>query len=172
MPDDPKLRACAVCARVLSSITDRVTDEPAAWQHPADMIINGSDDHPPVPVAFSEIQVSSRCDFCYLGECEWLVPASDFEYGYMNKLLAGVAGTDFGSHGDWSACNICAEMVNRGLWSNLARRAFDAYLTVTEISGRESSPEADAAVELNIRATYKQLRKHVTGSPKPLHPNG
>lgn len=164
MPSDQPRRACAVCARGLHRLVDTHTGE-YQYVHPFDMELAETDDHPPVPVAPNEIKMDTRCDFCFWRDPQWVIPVRDFSYNWA-KLGMPIGGSSVGS---WAACDTCADLVNRGLWPNLVRRAADAYLHTTRELELDSAMHNDEASEFaieHIRATYKKLRKNILGSPR------
>ena len=71
--------ACAVCARVLSSVsTPGRYGFPGTqrWLHtPADEAA----DHPAVPVPVGQIRARHRCDFCSEDDPGWVLPARTFQ---------------------------------------------------------------------------------------------
>lgn len=155
MPRDESRQVCAVCARVLSELTDRVTGQ-KTWIHPLDMELGGEEDHPPVPVMPNEITTDARCDFCFQPDPQWVLPVNDFPYDNLTAL--GLLAS-YGSAGSWAACDTCADFLNRGLWPNLTRRAMAAF---RERHGT-GEKDIDDFVDDQLRSMYRQLRKNVAG---------
>ena len=133
----PNGLVCAVCARVLNH------DSVLGWVH---ALQDQPEDHPAVPVERSEIHVRGRCDFCSDENPSWSVPARDFDY--FNGR---------GSHGDWAACDTCAQDITRNDWNSVLRRAVAL------------APVDDKAVyQAGLKMLYGRLRKNITGLPRPL----
>lgn len=151
--DPHLLYVCAVCGRVLERRTDLDTGEHIEWLHPFPMrmgAIGESEDHMPVPVPFDELpHPDTRCDFCYEINPQWTLPARSFTHTTPSFEAHGSAG-------DWAACDACADLLNRGMWSVLIRRAVKAY---TERTG-----DPMEIAEMVIKVTYRNLRKNITGA--------
>lgn len=140
-PGGPDWPVCAVCARIL----DRVTDPTGSRYDHGD----GEADHPAVPVHPSQLAaVDLRCDFCFTPDPGWTVPVENFRYGVL---------PDHGSLGDWLACDACAGLILRGLWSDLLRRA------VAGLDERQGPTPAAVVDQLSL--LHRQLRRHLTGLP-------
>lgn len=168
MPADDARRVCAVCARGLNRLIDTETGK-HEYVHPFDMELAETDDHPPVPVLPNEITADTRCDFCFWRNPQWVIPAKDFEYESWAKIGMPVRGTSVGS---WAACDTCADFVNRGLWSNLQRRASAAYVQTNlemELDREMTDPAAIEFANAHVRSLFKQLRKNIVGGPRHLN---
>jgi hypothetical protein len=168
MPVDAERRVCAVCARGLQRLMDRQTGK-QEYLHPVDMVLMEQDDHIPVPVMPDEISAETRCDFCHWRNPQWVIPVRNFEYGYWKRIGLPLDGESVGS---WAACDTCADLVNRGLWSNLLRRVTEAYRQVTaemELGKGWQDKESNEFVEASMRSMYRQLRKNIVGSPRHLN---
>jgi hypothetical protein len=147
MSDNPRSRACAVCGRVLDSVSDAFGRE-VGWQHTfADLPA----DHQPVPVLPSEVHVRGRCDFCQDDDPGWEVPARDFIVPDQPKTA---------SSGAWAACDVCAALVRENEWDRLIARV--------DRSWRDRHPEMPDAGLKVIPAVYRELRKNITGPVQPL----
>lgn len=166
MPEDAERRFCAVCARGLQRLIDRQTGK-VTFLHPVDMELMETNDHLPVPVTAEEIQhAETHCDFCHRRNPQWVIPVRNYEYENWKKLGVPLDGASVGS---WAACDTCADLVNRGLWSDLTRRGQAAYRQVTAEMELGKHYAADATVDDQIRQMYRQLRKNIAGSPRPLN---
>jgi hypothetical protein len=144
-PIDPRVRICAVCARVLDY---QETGDPQnlIFKHTPEVV----EDHPPVAVLPGEVFAITFCDLCFASEPGYVLPAEDFEYP---------GGTD-GSAGNWQICGPCAGDVERNRWNAIIRRhsaglfaRFGEHLDATQI--------------VYLRKIYRLLRSHITGSPFP-----
>jgi len=62
-------------------------------------------------VSTSTVSKGPRCDFCSHPEPEWVYPAYDFEMQPYN----------WGSAGGWTACEECADLIERSQWEQLVR---------------------------------------------------
>jgi hypothetical protein len=67
------------------------------------------------------------------------------------------------SHSDWTACNDCAELIRKGYWDRLTKRAVKAY------KDRHAGQPIPDTVEMLMRLLYRQVSRHVKG---PLQPRG
>jgi hypothetical protein len=162
--------ACRVCRRSLERLEENVTIDPqtgqrrvtnVVWDHTQPDRDDGVD-HAAVPVPYSEIgeaNIRLRCDFClgYEGVV-WELPVRDFE---MPMSLGPI--TDWGSTNAWSCCGVCADLINRGDWPRLTRRA-------AQSSAMRSAQRVPlAALEESLKRLYRQVRKHQAG-PVRLDP--
>jgi hypothetical protein len=138
---DPDSRVCMVCGRVLDYHSGR------GWAHT--IADQPGLDHPAIPVTPDEAgdQVIGRCDFCYADEVKYTLPAESFIIGRH------------GSQGDWAACDGCAREIEKNAWNALLRRVLASH------TARHGAPPPE--VEQALRALYRELRKHVTGSLRP-----
>lgn len=149
---------CAVCGRVLERVSNNASGH-VGWVHPYSMRagnIGESEDHQPVPVPATDLPFpDTRCDFCYANNPQWVLPANDFinPDGVRDVTMPGAP--EVASAGDWAACDECAELLSRGLWSDLFRRVKVAY---EAHNGPMGSFE-----EGHLRRIYKELRKNATG---------
>jgi hypothetical protein len=89
------------------------------------------------------------CDFCSASRPSWLYPARQF-------TLAAYA---WGSGGGWAACCMCADLVERSDWPNLAERAVDAN---PRLFAGDSSTRA-LAIE-TARQLHALFRRSRTGA--------
>ena len=152
MSFEPGDRVCAVCARVLDRV-ERAGDT-VGWQHTAADL---PADHPAVPVEPGEVHTALRCDFCLAEHPGWEIPARAFDYA---------GAPDAGSDGDWSACDICAELVRRHRWTALRQRAVAAFVQRHPLPVADTGPVGRALGRL-----YRQLRENMLGPPRPIHPD-
>jgi hypothetical protein len=162
--------ACAVCRRSLERLED-VTVDPGTgrrtvhgvvWDHTQPDRDEGVN-HPATPVPYSAIgegNVRLRCDFCLTYEgVVWELPVADFEL----PMRLDPTITDWGSTNAWSACGVCADLINRGDWPRLTRRA-------AQSSAMRSAQQVPlAALEESLKKLYRQVRKHQAG-PVRLDP--
>ena len=157
--DDERRRVCAVCGRILNVYVS--PEGRRAWLHTyADL----PEDHPAVPVDLGDgIHPRPRCDFCDSEQPTWELPARSF-------ILPGLSSgpVEDASHGNWAACDRCAQMIDRNQWNALRRRALAAW------SDRADDPTQQTAVERQLGQLYRQLRRNITGpahrSPPDPHP--
>src|SRR5690348_11233473 len=63
---------------------------------------------------------SLRCDFCFFSAPKWSYPCKDFV-----ALDAGPIGA--GSKGDWAACDVCSEFIEKGDWDGLIKRVSHSF---------------------------------------------
>lgn len=135
---------CGTCKRML----DRHTNGTGVSRYAhADPAVNR--DHQAVPVHPSQVdQVDLRCDFCSATDPAWTVPAQTFGYA----ILPG-----HNSVGEWLACDPCADLVIRGHWTNLLRRAVEEFEKV-------HGPLHPAA-RVSMASLHRQLRNNLTGLP-------
>lgn len=163
---DPTWMICAVCARVLDKFNDAKTGE-VEWRHPFDVRLKG-EDHPVWPVPASQIAIETKCDFCFEENPQWIQPARSFGIAALN-IIPGLVEKEgeHGSHGDWAACDTCADFLNRGDWRGLRRRALNAYMARNwEADGMpkgESREQTEQMTDLMLNAFYSQLRRNLTG---------
>lgn len=134
----PGRKVCATCLRVLDHHSEK------GWTHPeADPTLQ---DHEVRPVPDIEmIGIAEKCDFCFADETEWILPARDFQ-----------VGPNHGSEGDWAACNQCAELIRKNMWTRLIERVKDTW------PHQYGDPISDDG-ELWLRRTYRKLRLNITG---------
>ncbi len=147
---DPRIRVCAVCARMLDYVVDA-----DAWQHTLGALVDGEGDHPAVPASPTEIFVVGFCDFCYAPDPPLEIPARDFEF--PGPRLPGQIDA---SSGAWGACRECARLVDTNQWTALARRTQAGHLR------RYGEPMVPLAVTLTRKA-HRALRSHITGPSRP-----
>lgn len=136
---------CAVCGRVLDY---KDSDEGRVYMH---TVWDANDaDHRVVPVPLTENpDAIERCDFCHVDHPAWRVPVREF------NALPGHMSTP-----DWLACDDCAEIINRGRWNELTRRATKAW---EDRHGGPIPPE----MTTSLMALYRKVRKNQMGAPRP-----
>jgi len=156
--------ACRVCRRSLERLED-VTVDPATkartvngvvWDHTEPDRADGVN-HPADPIPYTELgehNVRLRCDFC-LGydNVVWELPVNDFE---MPMKYPNPTVTDWGSTNNWSACAECADLLNRGDWPGLTRRA-------ARSSALRNNLPVEAVME-GLKRLYREVRKHQAGA--------
>lgn len=145
-PEEPHV--CGVCGRVLDH------REGVGFEHSVGD--RASEDHEPVPVPQSQaLVVHGRCDFCYVDNPGWVVPAEDFEV--MPGQMSG---------GNWAACDDCARLIESNQWSALVRRARTGW--------EARHGPMPAPVSESLPRLYRLLRRHITGSlqPNPVRQEG
>ena len=158
---------CAVCGRILNAYVSPEGDR--SWLHTfADL----PEDHPAVPVGTDEgITAQSRCDFCSAESPAWELPARSF---VLPGLTLGPV--DNGSHGNWSACDRCAQLIDRNQWTALRRRALAAWSVSAPGTDIGPASEADGAevdvggVDRQLSQLYRLLRCNVTGPLRRSRP--
>lgn len=137
-------RACAVCGRVLERVFDRTDNETLTYQHSFADHVAGGDDHPPVPVRYSEAgqQLQLRCDFCHEeGITHTLVTSKELK----SEVIKAHYDTQ------WAMCPTCAALVIADDWMNLRRRAFAMF------ERRHGSMHEETKMEM--RVLYRDIRK-------------
>lgn len=132
-----KRKVCAVCGHVLNLVSGQ------GWIH--GLGDPGLWDHAAVPVDETEVSVNAVCDFCYRPDPPWVIPSSDFVSIFAH------AGAD------WTACDDCCQLVEKNDWNGLMRRV--------EKSWASRHGEMPEEVQRYLRGLYRQLRKHITGTP-------
>ncbi len=149
-PIDPRVRICAVCARVLDYHETGDPENPVAFRHTPDIVLQGLEDHPPVAVLPGEVYAITFCDLCFAPEPDHILPATDFAYP---------GGTD-GSAGNWQICGDCAHDVERHRWNDILRR---------QATGRFArlGEHLDDVQISYLRKSHRLLRQHSTGAPFP-----
>lgn len=140
---------CAVCGHALNHFVDREGNE--AWIHPMDLV--ETPDHPPVPI---DRQVTSiiKCDFCSVENAPWVVPANSFE-------MPTVQGVNYDqmSNGDWAACDICVDLINRQRWTALVKRSNDMLYKKYGIALPNN------VLHRMTSDLYRRLAVNITGEP-------
>jgi hypothetical protein len=152
-------RVCAVCGRILNAYVSPEGER--SWLHTfADL----PEDHPAVPVGLSDgIIALPRCDFCSAEDPAWELPARSF---VIPGLTLGPVGN--GSHGNWSACATCAQLIDRNQWTALRRRALAAWSDST--TGEDTGADGEADVDRQLSQLYRLLRRNVTGPLRRCRP--
>jgi len=135
-------QACAVCGHMLAH--QRGSFGEVRWLHTQ----SEDKDHPPVPVAPSEIHPIIRCDFCLTEGAAWELPVASFTVG--NHRFTGA----------WSACEICANFLTHDDWEELTAHAHRAS------EQRHTAPQALA----DFQTIYALLRAHITGPVRRTTP--
>lgn len=139
----PSRRVCAVCARVLNTVSLDAGGVGYIHTQPVD------DDHPVVPVLPREVEIEGRCDFCNGEMPQWFLPVRTFDTGISISL------------DDWSCCDTCASLLEKDRWTALLRRV----KTIWEYREAKKMP---AEMEAGVSRLYRKVRKNVTGSIKPI----
>lgn len=135
---------CAVCSRPL----EELVTEGGLRQH-FHSLVDGPMDHPAIPVNRSDLaSVADKCDFCLADKPQWELNTNEF--------LGPIPGT--GYDGIWLTCDICADLIARGLWSNLTRRSIDSH----KAQHPDRTPAQEAMGELSIKALHRKVRDNVT----------
>lgn len=112
----PEPHLCGRCRRPLD--WHQPPEGPGWWTHPSTPHPGVADGHAPEPIPASRVanEMVGTCDFCTAVHPQWVYPCTDFTI-----TAPGVPG--YGSVGNWAACGVCAELIERGHWDKLARRA-------------------------------------------------
>jgi hypothetical protein len=95
-----------------------------------------------------------RCEWCS-EPAVWTYPANDAQ---VTILLPpeGSVGVDSPSNG-WYACNLCSELIERGLWRAIMRRAARTY---GEKYGTENVSRREMLnITLTLLETFHQARR-------------
>jgi len=152
--------ACRTCKRVLSR-HDEVWRNPetgedreirTTWVHTAVDLERGVN-HPADPVPYDEMErVRLVCDFCSEPDPIWVLPVGDF-----TMITAPVPGQSNDEHStsDWTACAGCGDLINRGDWRGLTRRA------AQHASATSGAPVAEH--EASLSKLYRLVRKNQKG---------
>jgi hypothetical protein len=146
----PPPKICKVCKRPLEFHIEKGTGE-TSWHHHNQDMLGG---HKPIPVDAGESEVKGRCDFCneeVTGD-RWELPANDFVAGVnpLNGKMQGYAGA-------WSACAVCAQLVERNAWNRLLERVQETWEADHGIPAPEDK-------KTGWRVLYRLLRKNISGS--------
>lgn len=165
---DAEWMVCGVCGRVLEKFDEvdkrshRIVQY--RWQHPAD-VLKAGEDHEPEPVMRKDMdpaRIHERCDFCLAFDPSWVLPVDNFQEPFSTSVNR-TGDTMIMSHSDWTACEDCAELIRRGYWDRLTKRAMKAY------KDRNHLEHVPDQIELTMRVLYREVSRHVTG---PLQPRG
>ncbi len=149
---DDKIRACAVCARVLDYVQPGPdSDAGDRWKHPMDGT-RFAPDHFAVPVEVDQVKVEGKCDFCFAAHPQFEVPAADF-------FIPGLPGE--ASRGSWAACVDCARLLQTRNWDGLFTRAVAAH-------ERQHILTMDRQAQRALRQLYRALRQNIVGDVRPL----
>jgi hypothetical protein len=89
-----------------------------------------------------------RCDFCSSTEIKWRYPAKSFTIG------------EYGSLGDWAACEECSRLIEMNAHDDLARRTLQASGHFTEYK----------VFKPLVVKLHKEFRKNRTGHRQPDGP--
>ncbi|SFO83002.1 hypothetical protein SAMN05421810_101100 [Amycolatopsis arida] len=135
---------CKVCDRALNRYVD---DDGVTYIH----TFNDPTNHEPVPVE-APPDWRGRCDFCSAEKPEFLLPARDFRVPHHDNEM---------SIGDWAACAFCAMLIDSNRWNELARRAAAGHEKLHGV------PPDELRITF-VRALYGELRKHISGSLRPI----
>jgi hypothetical protein len=172
MRADEEWQACRVCRRSLERLED-VRLQPdgtrrvlgVTWDHTQPDRDDGVN-HAAEPVPYSEIgeaNVRLRCDFCLqYGDVVWELPVHDFEL----PMRLDPEITDWGSTNNWACCGECADLINRGDWPRLTRRAArsSAMRNAIPLFGDQLDQ-----LHASLKRLYREVRKHQAG-PVRLDP--
>ena len=152
-------QVCAVCGRILNAYVSPEGER--SWLH---IFADLPEDHPAIPVGLSDgIVPQSRCDFCSAEDPAWELPARSF---VIPGLTLGPV--DNGSNGNWSACDSCAQLIDRNQWTALRRRALAAWLDST--ADRDTGADGGADVDRQLSQLYRLLRSNLTGPLRRFRP--
>jgi hypothetical protein len=95
---------------------------------------------------------AAACDFCSF---------KDVSGGTAYGCKDFVAGSTSGSLGAWLACRTCAQLIERGRWSTLARRSANRYAL--------RHPGTDVrVVQAGIRHLHDKFRHYRTDEKRPI----
>lgn len=139
--DDPRLRKCATCGRVLEFVQSA-----RYYRHTSTDRRN--EDHPPVPVPLAEGPTRGRCDFCFAEDPAWVLPVRQFKALPHDE-----------SSPDWATCTDCKVLIEANQWNALLRRAV--------VSWESRNGRAPDLLVLNLKLLYRDVRKNVTGGIQP-----
>lgn len=136
--------ACAVCAEPLSRVQD-AGGQTVGWLHRGEAPGGKGIDHVGVPVLRQQVSVEARCDFCSGPRPGWELPTEKF-----------VSDDGLGTSANFSCCEVCAKLIRKERWDDLAKRAAASSAAQHGVS---CAPEL---VE-HTRRFLAQVREHVTG---------
>lgn len=143
--EDP-LMICRVCKHVLNVLVPADGGE-HEYVH-GEQDITGHDPQPiPPPPDYR-----GRCDFCNFAQPEFVVPVRNFEVEMCPGHMGGT---------DWSACAICANLIDRNQWPGLVAR-------VAALRERRDDRLLPPEVRAGIAGLYRQVRRNITGSIRPI----
>lgn len=150
----PGRKVCAVCAAVLD------LQQGKGYAHP--ISLGPEPDHLAVPVDDTEVLVNPKCDFCFIDSTEWVLPAADFVMPPANVFqLVGSTGDEgvslYESHGDWGACDPCAQLILGNQWAKVLRRVQAVWPLV------HSGNLMDQEGYVSTYRLFRELRKNVAG---------
>ncbi len=106
-------------------------------------------------MAFDQVQVRGRCDFCFADNPVWVVPAKEIRYEIPALDSGG------GMDSDWAACDPCGQLIMKDRWNALLDRVQGSW----ERRNFESMTET---MQAELRKLYRLLRKSITGSLRPI----
>jgi hypothetical protein len=96
------------------------------------------------------------CDFCSEPNVVWRYPAQNF----IAYATPGIVGQ---SIGDWAACVVCHEFIDRGDHDALLERSVRRLL--------EKNPDMrteEAEVREDLRLIHRMFFEHQAGAPLPV----
>ncbi|MBV9354271.1 MAG: hypothetical protein JO023_01965 [Chloroflexi bacterium] len=146
-----------------------VTDDPAQarrWADPVAARRFWAESGLPSDVAFEIDQVADVgaevCDFCSAPRPVWAYPAWEF----------AITAHGWGSAGDWAACTLCADLIERGDWTALAVRAVDTNPQVRATAAGQPAARA-LAVETagQLHRLFRQARTDAARHPLYSRPS-
>lgn len=153
---------CAVCQGALDTVTNA---DGVSLIH----AVQDADDHEVIPVT-PDAQWRGRCDFCSHPRADYELPARDFRVPNNDQAM---------SRGGWSACDVCAPLIERNEWNAIVRRAVTFYTAQhgnADYARGAARHEAQFvpvdAYAANIRALYRKLRQNITGPVRRVDEGG
>lgn len=138
---------CAICNRSLYVHTN---EDGVTYLHS----LIEPEPHPVVPIMAPPGWAGGECDFCSAKPPRFELPVRDFRGPLLDQLM---------SAGAWSACEACARLIEANRWNELERHA------ATTFEHRHGYP-LNPADQAHLRALYRRLRKHISGSLRPISP--
>jgi hypothetical protein len=114
----PELHLCRTCRRPLD-YHQHHDGRPNTHEHP---VYAEPYDHPvdPIPASMVDGEMVGVCDFCTNPGPRWRYRCDDF-------VIPTGGPQDYGSTGDWMACDECAADITAGNWDIITARALDQH---------------------------------------------
>lgn len=144
-PDEanPLRYVCAVCARVLDHSAVH------GWQHTVHDDIKTGADHPPVPVADTELaEVRDRCDFCMSEPVISYLITAPLQMVAIDEADEEIPLRRSGA--TWACCAVCDRLIRKDRWPK-----------VTERWARSFAHSYDVEVNSFVRRTVEDLHRAV-----------
>lgn len=191
--DAPNAHYCRTCRRALDVFQPGDPDRPDSYQHPV-KAGRPAPDHAPLPVPLSELaDPILECDFCSHEGTAWIYTFANFSSGGndITEIRYGAADYRQRHHAarvravkttpapgrvlgeDWSACDLCAELIEARDVLGLVRRVVDAL--PPKVTRGNRLPRVRAEIVTTYEAMFPTLqpgRRRVTAEHPLGEPSG